>query len=64
MVNAWVENDELIKYPFILEAYIGEGDLVEYVLPYDKLRTKYVLDVMREQGYTCTIVENLLKEMK
>jgi hypothetical protein len=60
MVNTWKYHQELIKYPFILNAWIGKNDQVEYGLMHDRETTTKVLTVMKAHGYCCSIVEKLL----
>ncbi len=54
--------DELIKYPFILDAWVGTDDRVEYGLIHDRATTERMLNVMAAHGYRCSIVERLLVE--
>jgi hypothetical protein len=60
MKEAWLNNRELIKYEFILEAWVGKNGQVEYGLLCDSATTQRVLNVMNEHGYRCSIVEQLL----
>ncbi len=64
MKEVWINNRELIKYKFILEAWVGKNDQVEYGLLWDSATTQRVLNVMNEHGYRCSIAEQLLVELK
>jgi len=64
MVEAWTHHRELIKYPFILDAWINSDGQVEYGLLHDRATTERVLKVMAEHGCRCSIVERLLGEAK
>jgi acetolactate synthase regulatory subunit len=57
--DLFVNDPEIIKYPFLLDAWIGDSGRVEYGLLQDAPTTDRVLRVMAERGYRCSIVERL-----
>ena len=57
----WFSDVKFYCWPFLLDAWINYEGKVEYGLLLDTERTRKVMAVLNEHGYTCSIVERLLE---
>ncbi len=63
LIDVWASHPKLFKYQFPLDAWIARpNDEVMYDLREDTKTTKRILKVMEEEGYTSSIIKNLLSK--